>query len=97
MRIRLRASDPFRASLRRVDPRASSAPLHEALTIVSGGDLAVRPTNSQDSEHKYELIEPRFTADFSLPQQVAIAIPVGTTGTITLRPQKYESLGQRRS
>jgi putative peptide zinc metalloprotease protein len=94
MRIRLRATDPFKASVRRVDPRASSQPLHEALTIVAGGDIAVRSSGSSETESKYELVEPRFTADFSLPKDVALATPVGTTGMITLRPRKYSSLGE---
>ena len=94
MQIRLRSTEAFSATARRVDPRASNRAPHDALTVVAGGDLAVRPTDDRDSDNKYELIEPRFTADFSLPQQVASEIPVGTTGIVTLRPRKYDSLGE---
>ena len=89
--IRIHARNPVAATLKRVTPRANSAPLHEALTASGGGRLAVRESASESG---YELVEPRFTAEFALPADSVDRFPTGTIGEVRLQPRRFGSLGE---
>lgn len=89
--VRIHARSPVAASLNRVTPRASSKPLHESLTAAGGGRLAVREA---DDESGYELVEPRFIAEFTLPANSVERFPTGAIGEVRLQPRRYDSLGE---
>ena len=89
--IRIHARNPVAATVKRVTPRASSAPLHEALTASGGGRLAIRESASETG---YELVEPRFTAEFALPADSVDRFPTGAIGEVRLQPRRFGSLGE---
>ena len=92
--IRIHARSPVEATLKRMTPRATVEPLHEALTAAAGGRLAVRERRTSKGESEYELVEARFIAEFTLPAGSVDRFPTGAVGEVTLRPRKYGSLGE---
>jgi putative peptide zinc metalloprotease protein len=92
--IRIHARSPVSATLRRMTPRATVEPPHEALTAAGGGRLAVRERWTSKGESEYELVEARFVAEFTLPEESVDRFPTGAVGEVTLRPRKYGSLGE---
>lgn len=89
--VRIHAQDAVAGTLKRITPRASIEPLHASLTAAGGGRLAVR---QRDSSGDLELVEARFTAEFTLPPDSVERFRTGTVGEVRLRPHRYRSLGE---
>ncbi len=95
LRVRLPGRAPIAATLQRIEPRATKRPLDESLTVRAGGRLPVHAVDTDEKDGpRFELVEPRFVAEFTLPESVARSLDTGARGEVTLVTQKYDSLGE---
>ncbi len=87
--------------LSRVEPRASLALPHPALSAAEGGPLPVRPKDPADGDRadrdkgarqKYELLAPRFSAQVVLSASESLLLGAGQRGQVVLQPGE-EMLG----
>jgi putative peptide zinc metalloprotease protein len=85
---RIRSQKVQQVLLRRITPRATKSPPHEALYATNGGPLAVRQVREPSTEKEtFELVTPRFTAFVELPPLMSADVTAGTLGFISLRPR----------
>ena len=85
----------FQSTLFRIDPTASTTPMHPSLCAQAGGPLAVRPaaaSGQDDQEAEVELLTPRFNAFLNLDQEVGSKLHSGQRGRAFFST-KRQSLG----
>ena len=87
------AGQALAGRLSRVEPRASLAVPHPALSAAEGGPLPVRPQDSADGDRadrdkaaaeKYELLAPRFAAQVVLSASESLGLGAGQRGQVVL-------------
>ena len=92
-------SQRHRGRLTRIEPRATSALRHPALSATVGGPLAVRSrprdegVAASESDAAWELIEPRFVAHVELPHELRQQLGAGQLGHVRLTTTR-RSLGE---
>ncbi len=85
-----RTAETLTGRLTKVEPSASTTLRHPALAATAGGPLAVRNRNPNDShapdadEQTWELLEPRFVANVTLPPEAVSRLGAGQLGTVRL-------------
>lgn len=87
VRVRIGTHDAVRATLVRVNPRASRSIPHPALAATNGGALTVSQMDERESassKERLQLTEHRFTAIVELPDDQAVAFRCGERGTAAL-------------
>lgn len=87
VKVRIGTHDVVRATLVRVNPRASRSIPHPALAATNGGALTVSQMDereSSSSKDRLRLTEHRFTAIVELPEEQATAFRCGERGTAAL-------------
>jgi putative peptide zinc metalloprotease protein len=87
VKVRIGTHDAVRATLVRVNPRASRSIPHPSLAATNGGPLAVSQMDERESassKDRLRLTEHRFTAVVELPDEQATAFRCGERGTAAL-------------
>jgi hypothetical protein len=87
VKVRIGTHEAVRATLVRVNPRASRSIPHPALAATNGGALNVSQMDereSSSSKDRLRLTEHRFTAIVELPDEQATAFRCGERGTAAL-------------
>ncbi len=82
---RIRSSGAFDGRLARIAPRANNTPPHLALCAPLDGPLPVRTKQAADeSDHQYELVQPRFTAIVDLAPSISKDLHAGDFGVMSI-------------
>jgi hypothetical protein len=87
VKVRVGTHDAVRATLVRVNPRASRSIPHPALAATNGGPLTVSQMDERESastKDRLRLTEHRFTAVVELPDEQATSFRCGERGTAAL-------------
>lgn len=97
VRVAVPGGGSFPGRLERVKPRASTRPLHPALTAVAGGPLTVQRSQAatgHEPQDGMELLQPHFEAVVPLHAAAAESLAAGQTVTVYLNADR-DSLGRR--
>ena len=95
VRVLVPGGESLEGRLARVKPRASTQPLHVALTAAAGGPLSVERIESdpeQNSQSQIKLLQPHFEAVVPLAAAHAQRLSAGQTVTVFLNADR-QSLG----